>query len=87
MEINYSDRALIDVEYWKKSGNKQVQKKINLLLEAIKIAPYHGIGKPEALKYDLAGFWSRRITHEDRLVYSITEENSIQIHSLRGHYI
>jgi len=50
MEIVYSDQALIDIKYWKKSGNFQVQKKISTLLESIKKTPYSGIGKPEALK-------------------------------------
>ena len=48
---------------------------------------YEGIGKPEALKHDLLGFWSRRITREHRMVYKVLEEERvIEIHSLKGHY-
>ncbi|WP_396168623.1 Txe/YoeB family addiction module toxin [Flavobacterium sp.] len=70
-----------------KSGNKSIQKKINLLLFSIQETPYSGIGKPEALKHRLSGLWSRRIDKEHRLVYEIDEElNTIIVHSLRGHY-
>lgn len=58
MEIVFSPKALLDIEYWKKSGNKTVQKRIQQLIVAIQENPFGGIGKPEALKYDLAGKWS-----------------------------
>jgi toxin YoeB len=61
MEIGYDNEALQDIFYWKKSGNTAVQKRITKLLEAIEQDPYTGIGKPEPLKYDLYGKWSRRI--------------------------
>ena len=87
MEIDYTDDAKADLLFWKKSGNIAVQKKITILLTSIQQSPYTGIGKPEALKYDLQGKWSRRITSEDRLVYEIDEANDlIIVHSLRGHY-
>ena len=87
MEIIYSIKALEDISYWKKSGNKAVQEKITALVNDILKHPYTGIGKPEALKYQLTGSWSRRITHEDRLVYSVNiENNSIEIETARGHY-
>lgn len=87
MEIIYSLKALEDISYWKKSGNKAVQEKISALIEDILKHPYTGIGKPEALKYKLTGSWSRRITHADRLVYSVNiENNTIEIETLRGHY-
>ncbi len=86
MEINFDEVALKDLEFWKKSGNTTIQKKIQKLLQNVQESPYSGIGKPEALKYDLAGTWSRRITSEHRLIYSV-KENSIQIHSLREHYL
>jgi toxin YoeB len=60
-------------------------KKINSLLKEIQRTLYEGSGKPEALKYDLAGFWSRRITREHRLVYQVTDE-SVLVHSCRYHY-
>ena len=85
MEIIYQKQALQDLDYWKTSGNKQVQKKITELLNDIVQHPFTGIGKPEPLKYQLQGCWSRRITDEHRLVYEIFDEN-IHILSMRGHY-
>ena len=60
-------------------------KKINELIKAIKTNPFDGIGKPEPLKYDFAGFWSRRIDREHRLVYQIQDKNLL-IYSCRYHY-
>ena len=87
MEIVYSDEAQKDINFWKKSGNKAVQQKIQQLLNSIKEAPYEGIGKPEPLKYSLSGLWSRRIILEHRIVYQVLEDNDrIKIYSLKGHY-
>ena len=87
MEIIYSLKALEDISYWKKSGNKAVQEKISALIDDIIIHPYSGIGKPEALKHQLSGSWSRRITRTDRLVYTVNIENNIlEIETVRGHY-
>ena len=64
-------------------------KKISELLKAIIENPYEGIGKPEPLKYNLSGVWSRRINNEHRLVYEISDNNTIEILdilSLKGHY-
>ncbi len=61
MEIIYNQKALDDLEFWKQSGNTKIQKKISELIEAIELNPFIGIGKPEALKFQLAGKWSRRI--------------------------
>ena len=66
MEIIYTNRAIGDVSYWKKSGNKNIQNKITRLLKSIEETPFEGIGKPEALKYELNGFWSRIINNEHR---------------------
>lgn len=85
MEIGYTDEALEDIAYWKKSGDKSVQKKITSLISAIVENPTEGIGKPEQLKHNLTGSWSRRINQEHRIVYEI-KENTIEIQSLRGHY-
>ncbi len=60
-------------------------KKIKELLKDIKRDPFKGLGKPEALKHDLAGCWSRRITDEHRIVYKISG-NDIIIYSCKGHY-
>ncbi len=87
MEIVFTLKAKADLLVWKKSGNSTIQKKITALLNSIKITPYSGIGKPEALKYELAGKWSRRITLEDRLVYEVNDtKQMVFILSLKGHY-
>lgn len=87
MEIIYSEEAQKDISFWKKSGNKSIQRKISQLLDAIATNPYQGIGKPEMLKHNLTGLWSRRINHEHRIVYRLVEEEQIiMIYSMRGHY-
>lgn len=89
MEVIFSPRALDDLKYWKKSGNKIIQKKIEKLIDAIQENSFEGIGKPEPLKHNLSGAWSRRINQEHRLVYEINEYNEIvilDILSLKGHY-
>lgn len=88
MEIKLLEQARIDLEYWKKIGNKSIMNKITALLKDISEHPYTGIGKPEALKYELAGKWSRRINSEHRIIYSVSE-NTIEIYvfSMRYHYI
>ena len=85
MEIIYSDKAIEDISYWKKSINKSIQNKITKLLKSIEETPFEGIGKPEKLKYELTGFWSRRINKEHRIVYKPNAE-TITVYSLRGHY-
>ncbi len=85
MEIIYLPTAVNDLKFWKKSGNKPIQKKIEELIIAIQENPYDGIGKPEPLKYSLTGSWSRRINKEHRLVYNVKTE-TIEIESARGHY-
>lgn len=69
--IEFTDQALADIERLKKSGNVAVSKKIRKLLDELKEHPHTGTGKPERLKHDFNGYWSRRITREHRLVYSI----------------
>ncbi len=89
MEVIYTPAALEDLNYWKKSGNKIIQKKIQQLIVAIMEYPYEGIGKPEPLKHELSGSWSRRISKEHRIVYEVYEDNTVvilEIQSLRGHY-
>jgi toxin YoeB len=85
MEIAYSETAEEDIEYWKTSGNVAIQQRISVLLEDIKKHPFWGIGKPEALKYNLSGFWSRRITSEHRIIYKVEGELVVVI-SCRFHY-
>jgi toxin YoeB len=87
VEIIYSDEAQQDLKYWQKSGNKIVQSKIFQRLNAIEENPFEGIGKPELLKHELSGLWSRRINREHRLVYQlINDKKTIKIYSLKGHY-
>jgi len=85
VEIIFSSKALEHIQYWKKSGNKRVMDKITALLEEIQRNPYEGTGKPEALKHNWTGYWSRRITSEHRLVYKI-EGDTILVAQLRFHY-
>ncbi len=85
MEISITDKAKEDLEFWRKSGNTSIQHKITKLIESIIVTPFEGIGKPEPLKYELTGTWSRRINQEHRIVYEVLE-HQIVILSLRGHY-
>ena len=73
MQIELTVRAEADLAYWQKTGNKPVLQKIRTLLESIIETPFSGIGKPEQLKHELSGKWSRRITHSDRIIYQIVE--------------
>jgi len=74
-----------DILFWKRSGNVAVQKRISLLLNAVQQNPLEGIGQPEKLKYELAGYYSRRITQEHRLVYRVVEDK-IYIVQCKYHY-
>ena len=82
----WSDEAWEDYLYWYAQNNKSIIKKIHCLIEAIERSPFSGIGKPEALKYELSGKWSRRITEEDRLIYAI-EDDVLYIYSCKDPYI
>lgn len=84
MNLLFTDEAWEDYLYWQ-AADKSVLKKINSIIKEIKRSPFDGTGKPEPLKYDLAGYWSRRLTSEHRLVYKVTEE-SIVIVQCRYHY-
>jgi toxin YoeB len=89
MQIEFSDKAKSDLNFWIKSGNKSILNKIYSLIQDIQLHPFEGIGKPEQLKYNLIGRWSRRINHEHRIIYRITEDKTIEILnilSLKGHY-
>lgn len=85
MEIVFLPKADEDLAYWIKTGNKTILKKISELTKSILENPYQGIGKPEALKYNLAPKWSRRINQEHRFVY-LVQEDKFYVYSLRGHY-
>ena len=84
MGILWEDRGCDDYLYWQTQDKKTI-KRINSLIKDAQRDPYNGIGKPEPLKENLSGFWSRRINDVDRLVYDFENEN-IRIISCRGHY-
>ena len=84
MNLIFSDKAWEEYMYWQNT-DKQILKKINQLIKDIKREPFEGIGKPEPLKYELSGFWSRRISDEHRLVYEVSE-SYIAIVSSRFYY-
>ena len=80
----WSDHAWEDYLYWQ-NQDKKILKRINQLIKDIDRNGYEGIGKPEPLKYELQGYWSRRIDDEHRLIYRIVD-NNIEIVSCRLHY-
>ncbi len=84
MRITFSKNAWEDYVSWQKD-NKMILKKINELIKDIQRTPFIGQGKPEPLKYDLSGFWSRRIDREHRLVYKYIDRE-LFIYSCRFHY-
>ena len=84
MKLIFSSKAWDDYLYWQVT-DKKLLKRINLLIKDIKRSPYDGIGKPEPLKHGLAGYWSRRINDEHRIVYKY-QSNEILIAQLRYHY-
>ncbi len=84
MKLIFSDEAWDDYLYWQKQDRKMVER-INKLIQEVKREPFSGIGKPEPLKQALAGFWSRRLTDEHRMVYRI-EGDQLLLAQLRYHY-
>ncbi len=86
-KITLSEQAQKEYLYFSQSGNKAILNKVTALLNDIAEHPYTGIGKPEPLKYDLSGKWSRRINEEHRLVYSVNDDIiEVHIFSMRFHY-
>lgn len=82
--IQWDFEAWEEYLYWQ-AQDKKTLKRINQLIKDIKRNPFEGIGKPEPLKENLTGFWSRRIDEEHRIVYAVEEETVIII-SCKGHY-
>ena len=80
----WTDESWRDYVYWQRQDKKTLNR-INKLIADVKRSPFEGIGKPEPLKENLSGFWSRRIDESNRLVY-VVEESSITIISCRYHY-
>ena len=85
MEVEYKKKALQDRLYWKEQGDPTIRNRISELIEDICKHPFTGIGKPEPLKYELTGLWSRRITQKHRLIYEVFN-GRISIISMKGHY-
>ncbi|NOU01485.1 MAG: Txe/YoeB family addiction module toxin [Gallionella sp.] len=84
MKLFFADEAWQDFLHWQKQDKCMVER-INKLIQETQREPYAGIGKPEALKHALSGYWSRRLTDEHRMVYRI-EGNALLIAQLRFHY-
>jgi toxin YoeB len=84
VKLTWSAEAWEDYLYWQDTDKKTV-KKINELIKDASRTPFEGKGKPEPLKHNLAGFWSRRITAEHRLVYAVSDD-ALLIASCRYHY-
>lgn len=82
--VSFEQNAFEDFNTWVKI-DKKIYKKIIQLIKDIDRSPFKGLGKPEALKHDLSGYWSRRITDEHRLVYKVTD-NEIIIAACKYHY-
>ncbi|MFV1493522.1 Txe/YoeB family addiction module toxin [Phaeobacter sp. JH18-32] len=89
MKLVFSDNAWEDYLWWQSPGNEKGLDRVNELLKAAGRMPFKGIGKPEPLKGDLSGWWSRRITAEHRFVYRVSgkgDGQSLEIAQLRYHY-
>jgi toxin YoeB len=84
MNVTFTPTALDDLRYWLKTDKRQADR-ILALLEEIRRTPFEGTGKPEPLRFQLAGCWSRRIDREHRLVYQV-EENEVVVIACRYHY-
>ena len=85
MKLLWDDSAWDDYLYWQ-TQDKKTLKKINALIKEIQRNPYEGVGKPEPLKENLSGWWSRRIDEENRIVYK-EQDGSIIIAACKGHYL
>lgn len=84
MRLVFAKEAWEDYLYWQTQDKRMVER-INKLIREAQRDPFAGVGKPEPLKHALAGFWSRRITDEHRMVYRV-EGDALQIVQLRFHY-
>lgn len=83
--LSWTSDGWNDYLYWQEQGDKKKIKRINKLIKDINRHPFEGIGKPERLKNELSGLWSRRIDSKDRLIYSF-ENDDIIIYSCKDHY-
>jgi toxin YoeB len=88
VDLRFSSQAWEDYQYWL-LADRGILRRLNALIKDMSRSPFEGIGKPEPLKGDLSGWWSRRITDEHRLVYRVTGSESakvIEIAACRFHY-
>jgi toxin YoeB len=89
LKLVFSDAAWEDYLWWQAMGDARALDRVNTLIEAARRQPFQGIGKPEPLKGNLSGWWSRRISGEHRFVYRVAgkaEAQSLEIAQLRYHY-
>ena len=89
MKLIFSDHAWDDYLWWQSPGNKKGLERVNELIKTARRMSFKGIGKPEPLKGDLSGWWSRRITDEHRFVYRVSgkaDSQSLEIAQIRYHY-
>lgn len=86
-KVSLSDQAKADYAYFVQSGNQQAVKKIATLIGELREHPFTGTGKPEPLKFNLTGYWSRRINSEHRIVYKVNgDEVEVYVLTMRYHY-
>ena len=89
MKLVFATHAWEDYLWWQSPGQEKGLSRVNELIKATRRQPFAGIGKPEPLKGDLKGWWSRRITDEHRFVYRVTgkdDAQALEIAQLRYHY-
>lgn len=88
MRLLFSERSWTEYLYWQQN-DQEIVEKINALIKDAKRSPFAGLGKPEPLKNELKGWWSRRLTREHRLVYRVVgtgEDQTLEIATCRFHY-
>jgi len=86
MKINFTETGWNDYVYWE-NQDKKTLKRINNLIEDITRNSHEGIGKPEPLRNDMSGWWSRRIDDKNRLVYRLIGDGAVEITQCKGHYV
>lgn len=89
MKLVFADQAWEDYLWWQSAGNAKGLERVNALILATRRTPFQGVGKPEPLRGDLTGWWSRRITGEHRFVYRVSgkaDAHALEIAQLRYHY-
>jgi toxin YoeB len=85
MILSWTEDGWQDYLYWQNQGDKKTIRRINILITDTKRHPFEGLGKPEGLKNQLSGFWSRRIDSSNRLIYTYSNK-TVTIYSCKDHY-